>query len=526
MNTFKSENHKTTRIFFLLLIFLVFPIALAFNVDIAIPITDSFHEGEYLGNFYSIKNYYISGLNFPILIHGAMDYIPALVASQILDGQHIIIWTRFFNVLSVAICWLVWLDLSRFTLKENEDKYAWNFFFIFIFFWMANSAGNDPVLKQQAFLGTRDLFLILSIWCGIKALGSVRLGFINPFIIMSGVFSAFCLYWSYDRGLIGAIWIAALFLTFVIKGHFRAATFIIIGYVATLFLISKIGLFGSFFENFNNIIYWTKNAGEVWFIPFKSKLPPLLGALAMVFFATIVISNSIFCIVNKTAKKFAPAIIGVIFIQLVFFSKLYRLPAFPTTYYYIWPSILLLILTPPKSFYISAVNSALEKIFNDATTINNKIKTGEKLFLTGVLSLTLILISNSLVTNAQKIRQLVKKSDNELINKVHYIGAGLGNYDYSCIFQWSNEGIFSFVLKKPFCSKYTYAVYISHEDEDKALVDLRNNPPRLIIYDSPYWSMSIFSRHMRDRLPKIDAFIRENYEFNTTQNGYIFATLK
>ena len=117
-------------------------------------------------------------------------------------------------------------------------------------------------------------------------------------------------------------------------------------------------------------------------------------------------------------------------------------------------------------------------------------------------------------------------SDQKLVDSKHYGYDVLADYEFECVFQWSNEGIFSLLSKKPYCTKYGYGIYISKVNEASALNELKKNPPGLIVYDSPYWSMKIYGRHMRDRLPAIDSFIKENYVFHNTGTGYVFATPK
>ena len=58
------------------------------------------------------------------------------------------------------------------------------------------------------------------------------------------------------------------------------------------------------------------------------------------------------------------------------------------------------------------------------------------------------------------------------------------------------------------------------------LNEFQRNPPELIVYDSPWWSINIYDRHMRERLPLIDKFIQSNYIFHNEGQGYVFATIK
>lgn len=123
------------------------------------------------------------------------------------------------------------------------------------------------------------------------------------------------------------------------------------------------------------------------------------------------------------------------------------------------------------------------------------------------------------------VNQIIEPDqDTKIVDVKRYGLDELSKLNVDCVFQWSNEGIFSYYLNTPFCTRFGYAVYISKDAEIAVLEELRVKPPSLIIYDTPHpWSMSIYGRHMRDRLPNIDQWIKENYAFQTNAAGYVFA---
>ncbi|MBC3869478.1 hypothetical protein [Undibacterium oligocarboniphilum] len=508
-------------------VFILFPIGLAFDVNLTKPLTDGFHEGEYIGNLHAIRSYY-SGISvFPMLIHGAMDYLPSILASVIASDSHLLIWTRFLNILAVALCWVLYIDLSRIMLREQSEKIVWGLLFYVLFLWMAIATGDDPLKKQQAFLGTRDLFLLLSLWVGARALYCRSVSSAYFHMIASGAFAAMSFYWSYDRGILSAIWVIIYAVTLLFQRNGASAFAIALGYIATLVIVSQSTIFGSLLDNYHNIVYWLKNTQDVWFLAFKYKLPALPGALAMLIFSLVVIFHAIIKSTHQGKQRLLPIALGLIFIQLVFLTKMYSLPGFPTSYYFVWPSFFLLILMPPKSDMVRGVNEHLAQLFSYVNRTYAVLSRSDKRIIWGVELLLIIIFSNSIVSDLNKARQLVHPlPDQVLIDGKHYGIDAANRYNFDCVFLWSNEGVFSLLLKKTYCTKYTYAVYISKNDEASVLNELRNNPPGLIVYDSPFWSMNIYGRHMRDRLPAINRFIQENYIFHDSGNGYVFATPK
>lgn len=522
----KNFEHATARRLIWLVLFVLLPLGLAFNVNLVAPLLDSFHEGEYLGNLQVLDNYHRNLSAFPVLIHGAMDYLPSMVARAIAGTDHVIVWTRFLNVLAVAVCWLLYLDLSRVILREKVEKQVWGVLFFILFVWMAVAAGDDPVRKQQAFLGTRDIFLVLSLWCGARALYSGAKSATYAGLAGAGAFAAMSLYWSYDRGILAAVSIICFAGTLLYQKKWAYTSALVSAYVAALLLVSEWNGAGSLAGNVINITYWIKNTGDVWFIPMRGKLLALPGALVMALFALSVMAHAVLATIKRDPQRNLPLVLSLLMIQLVFLTKLYSLPGFPNSYYFIWPAFLLLILVPPESTVVSGVNNALARLFAHTSQPAGALARNDKSVLLGALLLGLMLGANAIVSTLQTAWQLARPAaDLKLADSKRFGLDVIAPKSFDCIFQWSNEGVFALLSKKPYCTNYTYAVYISKGAEAAALNELKNNPPSLIVYGTPFWSMSIYGRNMRERLPAIDRFIQENYVFHDTGSGYVFATL-
>ena len=50
--------------------------------------------------------FYNNSIEFPLLIHGAMDYIPSIAASGIYGDNPVIVGTRAINTILVWLCWI------------------------------------------------------------------------------------------------------------------------------------------------------------------------------------------------------------------------------------------------------------------------------------------------------------------------------------------------------------------------------------------------------------------------------------
>lgn len=491
------------------IVFFIWPFTLALNTDINTAVTDGFHEGEYLSSAMSMHRYYTGAAEFPVLVHGAMDYIPSTLARIISGDEHVIAVTRLINTLIVALCWALWLNTLRLIMPpETPYKHIFIAFFLVSFWWMCQAANANPVDKQQAFLGVRDLFLILSIYFTCKWFSSQRL---LP-LFFAAACSAASLYWSYDRGIMAAVWIAALAASQA-KAPALVAT-LALGYVASAAAISISGACGGFLENLYNVFYWLKHTSEVWGMPKEMKLLAFPYTKKILFFVIPIMVASTYILVSTRKNKsiFTPLLLGLMSIQLILLVKLYSLPGAPTRFYFAWPSILLLIIVGPR------LPPLPRKLHREAPLRSQLIQHF-------ALAFAAIFTLYASFPPASTLGSILAPSTNaSLVPALHFGTDKLSEHSPSCIFQWSNEGFFSLLAKSPPCTKYPYAVYISKTKELEVLAELRNSPPPLIIYDSPFWSMAIYGNHMRDRLPLIDAFIQENYAFSSAGAGYVFGT--
>lgn len=145
------------------LFFLLFSVFVVFQVDVGRPVTDTFHEGEYVGLVWHMAAYYAGNASFPLLIHGGMDFIPSLLARIVYGDDRVIVGTRVVNSLIVIVAWSFFLDLCwRLTIKSK--KYTIWMIVPILFILLASRQWESALELHHAFIGPRDLFLILSLW--------------------------------------------------------------------------------------------------------------------------------------------------------------------------------------------------------------------------------------------------------------------------------------------------------------------------------------------------------------------------
>lgn len=510
--------------------FLIFitPFLIAFSVVLNLKLTDSFHEGEYLGNIWYIYDYYAKLVGFPVLVHGAMDFLPQVMARTLFGDNHLIIYTRLFNTLTVFIAWVFYIDAGRrLIVKQGLLVHG---LFMLSFLWMAASSGTSPLGVQQAFIGTRDVFLMASIFSAIRGVyGEKDSKIINYYwLFISASAAAASLYWSYDRGIMALVFIAGLSICFIVLENRRGFYVLISGYLVTLCVISFLGIAGRFDEVIYNIYYWVKNTSDVWFMSKEVKIPALSWATGLACFS---VSSMMLALIRLFASRnnffsINCIVLSLFPVQVLFLLKLYALPSI-NSFYFIWPSVLMLV------YAINGVDQAfLSKKVSEITAISFP-RVFSKRYVTYSFALFIVVLSNSLLWfEVIKFNNLIPNI-NKIINPDHdltlvdvnrYNLHELDQIEFECVLQFSNEGVFSFFLKRRYCTPFMYSVYVAKDVEKQILSEMVLDPPRLVIFSSNNWYGSIYGRGMKDRLPDIYLFLTKNYKFRKNEAGYVFAT--
>mgnify|MGYP001127043696 FL=1 len=79
------------------------------------------------------------------------------------------------------------------------------------------------------------------------------------------------------------------------------------------------------------------------------------------------------------------------------------------------------------------------------------------------------------------------------------------------------------MLKKPFCSRFTYAVYASRSYQEEIIASLNKNNPKLILTGSASVSVEFDDKPMSKRLPNVNDFLEKNYKFKSQIYDYIIS---
>jgi hypothetical protein len=503
---------------------------IVFSTRVSLPLVDTFHEGEYLGLLWHMRAYYTGLAEFPCLIHGAMDYIPSIIASLIYGDERIIVGTRLINTIICGVVWIFFLDVCYTIIPKSNQRTSWIIVAIFIFILFRPSLGSSALVVQQAFISVRDLFLLLSIWNFSKYSTSQKT---ELTYLIFGSFSAIAaIFWSYDRGMLSIVFTCIIFIGAIFNKKTIDSILLILCSLFGLMVLEYTKIFGSVSNNIGNIIYWIKNGTEIWQLPIEggTLIVQILLSYSNEFFLILFSFAAISLVFlqrfgsGNGNRRMIYFISGLVIIQILLLKIVFNRPSPVRTLWGFWPSILLMLHFGPKLFTLPEVNFPINFDTNNLFRFTNTSIShiAYRWFL--ICLLTLLVIPIFILYNSFIINIFTPAIDVEIISEeINDVSKVLRDIDIECFFGWTNEGVIALMTKKRYCTKYPYAIYTSHNREFELLTQLKNESPKAIVIDSNKWSMNLDDKSMARRLPAIYQFILQNYPTKKSVGSYIIA---
>lgn len=377
----------------------------AFNYSITRPITDSFHEGEYLGGLWTIRSYLSGTTPFPLLVHGPMDFLPAMLAGAQSHDQAIIVLTRAINTGVAGITWILFFDVLLKLLLRNEHRLAAGLLSVALFIGMIAIIPADVVERQQAFLAIRDLFLMAALWCTLTGLSARSPQRRHLLLLLGGVAAAASLYWAYDRFLATVAFGCPLILALLLQRAWKPAATLIVGGVAGLFVIPLIAPTGTLAKNAANLTYWLTFSGEVWHISILVRMPAIPTAIAMIVLLMIFAKMWMAEWKEQRTDLSLSFVAGLLGLQAFFLIKYFNLPRQPNNYYFVWPFVLLLAGLTLRSPLLGRINDMLRDFWTAIHAGGARQRVG---LAPVTLSLVAIISNNMAFASLMNLRALVR----------------------------------------------------------------------------------------------------------------------
>ncbi len=337
-----SALSNTVMIFVIILILISANLGSGFSSAV-----DIFHEGEMLGNYWHMQDYYRGKSNFPLVIHGAMDYWPSLFAGLIFGEDKIIYGTRLIVVVTTTISWGIFVFTGISILSRNSKNNLLILVFVAIFCLTLPIFSLNVMAIEESPVGLRDPFLLLQMLLLIHYYISKE----SKVFFLAAMFALLpiTLYWSYDRGVAAVLACMSLLMYLIYSKQYREFFASIFALVISVTLLEITNIAGSLVENLSNVLYWSGASGEVWGTKFNPNLQSI-GALLKSFaiWLPLIFVGTVFglaYISNKIDKNTVPVgiILFVFVIELILIKSAYNRPNLHRGLMSVWPSILLFL---------------------------------------------------------------------------------------------------------------------------------------------------------------------------------------
>jgi len=505
-------------------------------LDLPFPISDPFHQGEFLAAAIAVLNDAPYDGD-PLIVHGAVDILPALVVAQLATSQEFVLsYTLaiypFISIITVIITLAAALRLA--------DRFQ------------VQTALLIPFILFVPFsVGWRDLFFSISLYMFAAIVPDERGRGGGPAKqIIFGLVIALGTYWSFNRGVAAlvafgplTIWLAVHYRRFWISILTALAGFVFIGSV-----FPGISIQG-YIENFLVLL----ETSSQWTFPpslNQNVWTGLVIAVGVISAATAVVSIRKFSLTRSkiillSALIIASAVylkIGLGRVDQVHIQMAVWLPMLIITIIFSWekhtvPNNALLIfsavlLSVVITFVLRSHYVSLFSIFSILI-----IATGFFLGERGrhYLSYALLTLCLSATATGAGLAWLKFQDDryawlsdiaqlpaaeNAVTEGVLWSSRKIVESGSSCVFDLVNNGLINAVTNLPPCSRFTYPVYANRTYESQLIDDLRSSDPALIVYSSDFWSYSIDGKPMTERFPLLDAEILDRYPNIECNFGY------
>lgn len=496
-------------------------------------LVDPFHHGEYFASAVSLSS--SIGMTFqPLTIHGSLDYLPSIFSEFVWGSENYFLPTyavyKFLSLIATGLLLVIVYDLTKFQTNQILLLVA-------------------ATLAAPFLVSYRDLFLILSFYFFLKTINTNSNGKpCNLLLIFFGTTLAFGMFWSFDRGIAGAISLGSAIFLMMFRNPRYAIS--LISFAASIFILSVSFKAFAIESYINNIVILIQNSGE-WNYGWNSNTILLSSFAVLLNLLTVFI----LCFCATRSKNFTTQIsvavaIGFLSIFMLkiginradlfhvymscwfpmlaaFFaySKLDYIPieiAVLAVAVFIFSVVLAIyfkspaLSIPPGIFAFVTIKLHSDKFKNFALTAFG-------ILVFGITALLLFVSFNNFnLGDFEWIKLLSSPPSNRMssIDGVVWSADRLQDYSVDCVFDLSNNGMINALVRRPSCSRFTYPIYASSQHEQLLISDLKSTMPRAVVYSSNYWSYSIDGKDMKIRFPKLDEFILQYYTNEICAYGY------
>jgi len=498
-------------------------------------LTDTFHYGEYFAVLSSI----IGQVDFvPLTIHGALDYVPGLLAIWIAGkGGYLFLTLLLYLLLSFLGC-LILYGLVSYSSKSAAQIVTAGFLIPFVVDY------RDFTL----------LALVLAYFVAVKA----RENCYKPILlIILGFVGACNFFYSTNRGIAGTVSFG--FPLLILSLYSRQYLLAIISFIFFAILISLISPIVGLHNYFENILILAKTSYQ-WGYGFQLEAV-LLSAFLFVFLFLATCLNLLRANQMRISGSFKNpelANLSLVLLLSIFYFQIgsYRADfqhvsmgllafVFSISYWnYLSPLTLknselekivlwiLFLMTPLISIYdvlLSFVllayvgNILFEKnVFRISTSLNKRFNFDVVACSILLCAVAFMLIRGTSQGSYKWIQDFSGPIDNKqsVTKPMIWVSDVLIKNHANCVFDLTNSGVINALGGIPACSRFSYLVYADRKFEPELINALIATHPPVIVYSAKNWFYAIDGKSMKQRYPELDEYIQRTYPHEECEFEY------
>jgi hypothetical protein len=498
---------------FRIVVFLAAAAIVGFSTRVDVPVEASpelFHEGEYTGSLWHMKAFAARKASYPLLIHGAMDFIPSQLAHQFYGSNRIIGGTRVVNTLIVMTAWMLFMEMIYRMFPEEArpgSRIGWALLWFAL---LSPPLFSLPVQVTESFVGIRDVFL-LGLTLVFLHYWKCQDRWKTAFLIAGSVSTGLALFWSYDRGLMAMGFTGLMLLGMGLHRRWKDAAILSGSLIAAGLVLGKTEVFGSLAGNARNLAYWITQSKTVWGLPFNfDELGSILGG--MLIFVVLAVGLLVIPQGKPGPSGHRPWLLwGLLLIQLLLAKSSLNRPGHSRVLMALYPSILILVYLGSRIRHPRPATETDDAILHPGSLM--------------ALLLAFTIIPLQPVTGAWQtfVRTLTKpRPDSKLVPpELNELCAVLKENPDARLFGWSNEGVLQLLARKQWCTWFSYAIYTAPEYEAQLLTELQQAAPNVIVAHPGAWAMQVDGRSMQSRLPLVAKYIEDHYPKRRQIGSYL-----
>lgn len=514
-------------------------------IGIKLPVEDSFHIGEWFAASTTLWNHPASP---PITIHGAWDFVPALALRWLTGEDNYYYPTIYFSHgILPALAGAVFLLLLYKLLRGREG-------------WAATVFLGIVAVSTPSIIGIRDLFLLATIYCLRELLLGESKALQLQSLLLLMMASSVGLVWSFDRGIAGLTTVIVALASAAYLGKKSTYIHACAWILAAAFAVLVLGRVSGTIDYLYNVDFLAKTSSQ-WRYPL-STITAANIALAILF---------VCCSIATTARKSAstsaflyyPFWLGIACCSLILLRLGINRADVGHISLTMWPPLILLAYSSsfPKKFiqkssiiaflaliliigsivvYYTRVNSALFVprlvfaaclLWVDASNFPLQIRALFAALLIWLLILSTLEITRNVLATSKGVHQ------GAVITPVEYFATGIPYARFAdpdnawaarmikesgskCLLDMTNSGIINAGVDLPTCLQVSYPVYATSRFEDQLLKQAQGMDAQAIVYSTTNWQYAIDGKSMRQRLPRLDAFLRQRYPVEECHGRY------